>query len=96
MHFTGKVKNKKKKRLPCKHDQEMPQSRTADPPQTHPWHREEETQNTDSHSAFKVKQPALSFSARLLYNILEMSKITGYGGIEITVVFILSVTPNIN
>ena len=41
-------------------DQEMPQSQIAD----QPTHHEEETQNTDSHDTIKVKQPALSSSAR--------------------------------
>ena len=38
----------------------VPQSKTAD----HPQHREEETGTTDSHNTIKVKQPALSLSAR--------------------------------
>ena len=44
------------------YDQEMPHS------QTNPGHSEEETQDTDSNNTIKVKQPALSSSARWLLN----------------------------
>ena len=37
-------------------------------PQTTLRHREEETQTTDNHNTIKVKQPALSSSARWLPN----------------------------
>ena len=48
---------------PSEYDQEIPQSQTNP---WHPWHREEETENTNSHMT-KVKQPAFSSSVRWLF-----------------------------